>query len=120
MADMENSDSPTNSFTACVTLLPDGTIGGGWGRASTVAIAKVVNGVVTDYRVEDVGWGALHDTGTEGSHHARIVRFLNENGATVVATGHMGDGMQNTLGKMGVKVYLEVSGEAKAVLENLR
>jgi predicted Fe-Mo cluster-binding NifX family protein len=108
-----------NSFTACATLLPDGTIGGGWGRAHTVGIAKVVDGKVTDWRVEDVGWGALHDTGTEGSHHARIVRYLNDNGVTVVVTGHMGDGMRNTLAKMGVTVHLEIGGEAKAALENL-
>ncbi|MEI6649552.1 MAG: NifB/NifX family molybdenum-iron cluster-binding protein [Actinomycetes bacterium] len=108
-----------NSFVACATLLPDGSIGGGWGKANTVAIAEIVEGKVAAWRVEEVGWRALHDTGTEGSHHARIVRFLNDNKVTVVATGHMGDGMQNTLGKMGVKVHLDVSGEAKSALEAL-
>ncbi len=108
-----------SSFTACVTLLPDGNIGGGWGRAHTVGIAKVDDGKVSEWRVEEVGWDVLHGTGTEGAHHARIVRFLNDNNVSVVATGHMGDGMQNTLSKMGVKIFLEVSGDAKAVLENL-
>lgn len=109
-----------STFTACVPLLPDGTVGGGWGKAHVVAIAQIVDGVISEWNIEEVDWDALHDSGSEGSHHARIVRFLNDHKVSVVAAGHMGEGMQNTLAKMGITVHLGVSGDAKTALINLK
>ena len=68
---------------ACIPITPDGQVGGGWGKASTVAVAEVVDGAIVDWRTHEVGWDLLHDAG-EGSHHARIVRFLGDNTITVV------------------------------------
>jgi Dinitrogenase iron-molybdenum cofactor. len=42
--------------------------------------------------------------GTEGAHHARVVRFLRENGVTHVVVDHMGAGMRHTLGKLGIEI----------------
>jgi len=86
----------------------------GWGRAPRVAIATVSDGAVTDWQVHDVGWDVAHDEGTEGSHHARIVRFLKDNAVEMVVAEHMGDGMVRTLGSMHLPVVLGAAGDARA------
>lgn len=98
----------------CVNIVDGDQVGGGWGRAARVAVAEVSGETVSSWRVYDVAWDRLHDEGPEGSHHARIVRFLREHGAQVVVTGHMGPGMQHTLAKLGVAVHLGVVGDARA------
>lgn len=61
----------------------------------------------------DVGWGTLHDAGTEGSHHARIARFLLDHEVEAEVAHHMGPGMEHMLGKMGLTVRLGETGDAK-------
>lgn len=97
----------------CTTLGPDGTVGGGLGRAARVAVASVEDGQVASWDEHDVGWDALHDQGSEGSHHARIVRFLREQGVDVVVAAGIGPGMLRTLGSMGVRAVTGASGAAK-------
>ncbi len=97
-----------------VNVTPDGKVGGGWGRAPRIAVAEVADGAVTNWTEHDVGWDRLHDEGGEGSHHARIVRFVRENGAEMIVTGHMGPPMQNTLDKLGVRLVLGAAGDARA------
>lgn len=99
----------------CITLTPDGHAGGGFGRAPRVAVATVEDGAVTAWDEHAVGWDALHDEGTEGGHHARIARFLIDNGVGAVAAGHIGPPMVNQLGKMGIAVTMGVEGDARAV-----
>ena len=98
----------------CVVVNESGAVGGGWGKARRVALADVVDGAVTAWQDVDVRWDEAHDQGTEGSHHARIVEFLRENGVEVAVAGHMGPPMQNTLAKLGVRVVLGTSGDARA------
>ncbi len=105
----------TARHVVCLTTLANGQVGGGWGRADNVALVTVENGVVVSREDIVVGWNALHDTETDGGHHARIVRFLREHEVTDVATGHMGDGMQNTLTKLGTRLHLGVEGDAEAI-----
>lgn len=90
-------------------------VGGGWGRAQRIGIATVVDGAVTDWVEHDVRWDLAHDEGSEGSHHARVVRFLMENGVEVVATGHMGPPMARMLGTMGIRAVTGVSGDPRQV-----
>lgn len=97
-----------------VTITPDGTVGGGLGRARTVAVADVHDGQVATWTEVDVGWGDLHGTGPEGTHHARIVRFVREHGIECVVTSGLGDGMRTTLGKLGVVVRTDLDGDARA------
>lgn len=97
----------------CLPVAPDGTVGEGWGRAATLALAEVVDGRIVTWRVVDVGWDQAHDEGTEGSHHARVARFIRDNGVQVVAVRHMGAPMQNMLTKLGVQVRLGVDGDAR-------
>lgn len=101
---------------ACVPVTSDEQVSGGWGKAPAVAVATVQAGAVVDWRVEPVGWDALHDAGTEGGHHALIVRFLKDNAVTLVVAGHMGEPMQNTLAKLGVKIVLGASGDARTAV----
>lgn len=100
----------------CVVVDGSGEVGGGWGRARRVAVASVTDGVLTGWREVDVRWDEAHDEGTEGSHHARIVRFLRENDVGVVIAGHMGPPMQNTLTQLGVRLVLGASGDARAAV----
>ncbi len=90
-------------------------VGGGWGRAQRIAIATVEDGSVTRWAEHDVRWDLAHDEGTEGSHHARVVRFLRDNGVQVVATGHMGPPMARMLGTMGIQAVVDAAGDPRAV-----
>jgi len=102
----------------CIPVTANDEIDAGWGRAARVAVAEVLDGAITRWEPIDVGWDALHDSGTEGSHHARIARFVQDHGVQVVVTGHMGPPMANMLERMQVGVRLGASGDARrAVLE---
>ncbi|MFZ5847169.1 MAG: NifB/NifX family molybdenum-iron cluster-binding protein [Actinomycetota bacterium] len=102
----------------CTTLGPGGTVGGGLGKAAQVAVATVDEGQVASWDEREVSWDRLHDEGTEGSHHARIVKFLRENDVQLVVARGIGPSMQNTLGKMGIRFVLGVEGDArKAVVD---
>jgi predicted Fe-Mo cluster-binding NifX family protein len=97
----------------CATVNGD-QVGGGWGKAQRVAVASVELGEIEAWEEIDVRWDLSHDEGTEGSHHARIVRFLRERGVEVVVAGHMGPPMRSTLAKLGVRVVIGASGDARA------
>ena len=97
-----------------VTTTPDGRVGGGLGGAQTLAVADVRDGAIASWTEIEVGWGALRGTGTEGSHHARIVRFVREHALEVVVTSGVGEGMRTTLGKLGVAVRTDLAGDARA------
>jgi predicted Fe-Mo cluster-binding NifX family protein len=99
----------------CVPVSDDQVVGG-WGKAQRVAVAVVEQGVVLSWEEIDVRWDLSHDEGTEGSHHARIVRFLREHDVEVVVTHHMGAPMANTIDKMGIRVVREASGDARAAV----
>lgn len=88
-------------------------VGGGWGRAQRVAVATVEDGALTSWEEHDVRWDLAHGEGTEGSHHARIVRFLREHGVQVVVTGHMGPPMARMLATMGIRAVVDVAGDAR-------
>ena len=89
-------------------------VGGGWGKAQRIALATVDDdGTVTDWAEHDVRWDLAHDEGTEGSHHARVVRFLKENGVQVVATGHMGPPMARMLATMGIRTVTDATGDPR-------
>ena len=97
----------------CIPVTGDGQIDPRWGRAARVAIAEVRDGQVADWQEHDVGWGELHDAGTEGSHHARVARFLREQRVEAVVAHHMGEGMRRMLDKMGLQVRLGAAGDAR-------
>jgi predicted Fe-Mo cluster-binding NifX family protein len=102
----------------CIPVTPDQGVAHGWGKAPAVALAQVVDGSIVDWSTKDVRWDELHDAGPEGAHHARIVRFLQDNAVGVVVAEHMGEPMQNTLAKLGVRVVLGAHGDARtAVIE---
>ena len=62
-----------------IPVRPDGSVEPRFGKAPMVAVAQVDNdGHVTDWHTFKVEWDRLHNEGTEGRHHARIVRFLRE------------------------------------------
>jgi len=97
-----------------VTTTPDGLVGGGLGRAQTMAVADVRDGALASWTEIQVGWADLRGTGTEGSHHARIVRFVREHALEVVVTSGLGEGMRTTMGKLGVAVRTDLAGDARA------
>lgn len=100
----------------CVPIAPDGSVDPRWGRADRVAVAAVSAGGIERWDEHDVGWGALRDSGPEGSHHARIARFLRDHDVEAVVANHMGGGMEHMLGKMGIAVHLGAAGEAGAAV----
>ena len=96
-----------------VPVTPTGDVDPRWGRAARVAVAEVVGGTVRRWDEHEVGWDRLHDEGSEGGHHARVARFVQEHRATIVVAGHMGDPMVQMLGRMHIGVQLGVSGDAR-------
>lgn len=101
----------------CVPVHEDGTVDPRWGRADRIAVAEVVAGEIVGWQETVVRWSELHDQGTEGSHHARVVRFLRDNDVEVVVAGHMGEPMVRMLAKMGLKVHLGAAGDAGAAVQ---
>jgi predicted Fe-Mo cluster-binding NifX family protein len=99
----------------CVPVTPDGAVDTSWGRAARVAVIRVEDGAIVADEVHPVAWDSLHDTGTEGSHHARVARFLQDQGVEVVVAGHMGQPMVHMLGQMGIQARLGATGDARAV-----
>ena len=98
----------------CVPITADGQVDPQWGRAERVAVADVTEGQVRGWQEFTVGWGALHDQGTEGAHHARVARFLRDNQVQAVAVRHVGPGMQHMLGSMAIQVVDGLGGDARS------
>jgi predicted Fe-Mo cluster-binding NifX family protein len=87
-----------------------------WGRANWVALADLQNGEITNWQEIEVSWDRLHDEGTHGSHHARIVKFLKEHGVEAIVAHHLGDGMVRMLETMKIPVYFDAAGDARAAI----
>ncbi len=100
-------------MVVCVPVTPEGLVGPRWGRADRVVIATVGEAGIEDWQEFDVGWDSLHDSGSEGSHHARVARFLRDHEVEAVVAHHMGDGMRHMLEKMGLTVRLGAAGSAR-------
>ena len=99
-----------------IAMAPDGTAGQGWGRAPRVSVARVDGERIESSVDYEVGWDVLHDEGSEGGHHARIARFLTEDGVQLVVAGHMGPPMVQMLGRMGIGVQLGDTGDPRAAV----
>jgi len=97
----------------CLAVTQDGFVDSRWGRAERVAVAEMSGSAIESWHEFDVGWGGLHDSGTEGGHHARVARFLREHGVGAVVANHMGPDMEHMLGKMGIEVRLGAAGRAR-------
>lgn len=100
----------------CAPVTTEGMIAPGWGRADWVAVADVVHGEIVSWREVEVSWSRLHDEGTPGSHHARIVSFLRDQQVEAVVVNHMGDGMVRMLDTMGLPLHQGASGDARAAV----
>lgn len=103
----------------CVPVTTDGNIDPRWGRADWVAIADVQDGKIKTWLEVEVSWSRLHDEGTEGSHHARVVKFLREHGVEAVVAHHMGEGMTRMLSTMEIPVHLGASGDARTAVQEV-
>lgn len=109
-----------NDVVVCIPVASDGTVEHRWGRAPHVAVATVRGSEIVDWTEHAVRWDVLHDTGSEGSHHARVIRFLRENGVTAVVASHMGPPMATSITKLGLALHLGATGDARqAVLHAL-
>lgn len=108
-----------------VNILGD-QVGAGLGRAHTMAVASVEDGVIASWETHEVRWDLSHDAGTgvlqigtkptgdsHGSHHARIVSFLRDNAVEVVVTGHMGPPMAHTIEALGILGIVGAAGDAQ-------
>ena len=112
--------SARSRIIVCVPVTVEGLLDPRWGRADRVAVASVSQDGIDDWQEFEVGWASLHDAGTEGSHHARVARFLREHGVEAVAAHHMGAGMTHMLEKMGLTVRLGETGSAREAAARMR
>ena len=95
---------------------PDGSLGHSWGKARSVVVATVEADAIVDWRPYEVAWDLLHDEGTPGAHHARVVTFLQAHGVEMVLVDHVGDGMRRMLSSMGVELREGVQGDARTAM----
>jgi len=101
----------------CAPVTSEGMIDPRWGRADWVALADVVDGEIASWQEVEVSWSRLHDEGTPGSHHARVVTFLREHGVEAVVVDHIGDGMVRMLDTLGLPVHSGAAGDARAAVK---
>jgi predicted Fe-Mo cluster-binding NifX family protein len=101
----------------CAPVTKEGMIDPRWGRADRVAVAEVVNAQIVSWREVEVSWSRLHDEGTPGSHHARVVSFLRDQHVDAVVVNHMGEGMTRMLGTMGLPVHPGAAGDARTAVQ---
>jgi len=101
----------------CAPVTSDGMIDPRWGRADWVAVADVVDGEVLAWNEVEVSWGRLHDEGTPGSHHARVVKFLRDQHVEAVVANHIGDGMVRMFDTMSLPAHLGAAGNARAAVK---
>jgi predicted Fe-Mo cluster-binding NifX family protein len=101
----------------CAPVTSEGMIDPRWGRADWVAVADVVDGEIVSWRQIEVSWSRLHDEGTPGSHHARVVGFLRDQHVEAVVVNHMGDGMTRMLDTLGLPVHLGAAGDARTAVK---
>ena len=100
----------------CAPVTTEGIIDPRWGRADWVAVAEVVDSKIVSWQEVEVSWSRLHDEGTPGSHHARVVTFLREHQIEAVVANHMGDGMVRTLEGMSLPTHLGAAGDARVAI----
>lgn len=100
----------------CAPVTMTGEIDPRWGRAARVAVVEVHDSEVISWQGFDVAWDALHDAGSEGGHHARVARFLQEHRVEVVVANHMGDPMAQMLTQMGIGSWLGADGDARQAI----
>jgi len=100
----------------CVPVTTDGQVDPRWGKADRIAVADVIEGEIKAWREFEVLWSTLHDEGTPGSHHARVVRFLREHHIEIVVANHIGDGMVRMLATMSLPTHLGATGDARAAV----
>ena len=100
----------------CAPVTKEGMIDPRWGKADWVAVAQVAGGEIRSWQEIEVSWSRLHDEGTPGSHHARVVTFLREHQIEAVVADHMGDGMVRTLAAMGLPTHMGAAGDARAAV----
>lgn len=105
-------------MNVCIPVTTDGRTDPRWGRAARVAVATVDDGALTGWQEHEVGWDVAHDQGTEGSHHARVARFLREHDVQVVVAHHMGDGMTRMLSTMGIHAVLGAGEDARQAVQD--
>jgi predicted Fe-Mo cluster-binding NifX family protein len=100
----------------CVPITGDGQVDPRWGRADRVAIADVMGGEICSWQEFTVGWGTSHDQGTEGSHHARVARFLRDHHVQAVVVRHVGPGMQRMLSSMAIRLVTGAGGDSRSAV----
>lgn len=113
----EGTDDEGSRVIVCIPVGTQGDVDPRWGRAARVAVVTIEGGAVADWQEHEVGWDVLHDAAGEGSHHARIARFLRDHAVDTVVANHMGGGMSRMLERMGIAVHLGAAGDARRAVE---
>ncbi len=107
------------SRVMCIPVDAQGQVDPRWGWALRVALVTVEDQKIAGWNEVDVHWDTLHGQSVEGQHHARVAKFLMDNGVTDVVASHMGQGMARMLASMRLEIHLDASGDAREVIERL-
>lgn len=90
----------------------------GVGRAPRVGLGTRDGRRLLSWQVIDVDWDRAHDQENEGSHHARVARFLREHHVQELYALRAGDDMRRMIGQLGIE-FRTSSGDARQAIEAL-
>jgi predicted Fe-Mo cluster-binding NifX family protein len=79
---------------ACVAVTDEGLVDPRWRRTEWTVTAKVEGDTKVSWEEFAVSWGTLRHSGSERAHHARVGRFLRQQGVDTVVAGHVGENMR--------------------------
>lgn len=105
-----------NDMTIAIPVTAEGTVFDRLAKAPLVATCVLRDGTVTDWASHAVGWDQTYGVDVMGNHHARVMRFMKDQGVTTVVAADVCDNMRRSLEAQGVVVYDGQKGDARVAV----
>jgi predicted Fe-Mo cluster-binding NifX family protein len=110
-----------NDMTIAIPVTTDGAVFERLAKAPIMATCVLRNGEVAEWTEHAVGWDQTYGVDVMGNHHARVMRFMQDNAVTDVVAADVCDNMRRSLESKGVHLFADQAGDARtAVLSALQ
>lgn len=105
-----------NATTIAIPLTLDGAVFDRLAKAPLAATCVLRDGEIADWTEHAVGWDQTYGVDVMGNHHARVMRFMKDQGVTTVVAADVCDNMRRSLEAQGVVVYDGQKGDARVAV----
>lgn len=105
-----------NDMTIAIPVTAEGAVFERLGKAPFVATCVLRDGEVTGWTEHAVGWDQTYGVDVMGNHHARVMRFMQDNEVTDVVAADVCDNMRRSLEAKGVSLHADHAGDARAAV----